>query len=247
MWPFSKKGDGAVVESRYANLAQALQSSFQRVRGDMDNVNTWLNYLYHQDSHKQSVIEGLSRQVSDLSTNISHIGSAKVSHESHDHPEMQEMHGVLARLKKAEGMIEQLKVSGSSVQPLIGKISEINSKISLIEQNQKGIFERLKDMSSRVEKSELTRTRTSLNLREKIVRKVAKHSKDYIKNLILSTIGKYDQMSALQLREMIVEEQGLCSISTFYRILEEIEQEENVSMIARGKEKVYIPKMVRKH
>jgi hypothetical protein len=84
-------------------------------------------------------------------------------------------------------------------------------------------------------------------LREKIVKKVARRSKDYIKGLLLSAITKYDQISALQLREMIVEEQGLCSKSTFYRILEEIEEEESVSMISRGKEKAYMPKLAAKH
>jgi len=88
---------------------------------------------------------------------------------------------------------------------------------------------------------------SSVEASEKSARKVARHSKEYIKNIILSTIGKFDQVQALQLREMIVEEQGLCSKSTFYRLLEELEAEESVSMIARGKEKVYIPKIVRKH
>jgi hypothetical protein len=238
MWPFKKKGDGEIAGSNMVQMAMALQGSFQRVRNDMDNVNTWLNYLYSQDSHKQSLIEGLRGQVAHLSA------GAHPAHSEHSHPEME---GVLERLKNAEDKIEHVKVSVHSEQPVISRITELNSKISLVEQNQKSIFERLKDIAVRVEKAELSRTRSSMNLREKIIRKVARHSKEYIKNLILSTIGKYEQIQAIQLREMIVEEQGLCSKSTFYRLLEEIEAEDNVSMIARGKEKVYIPKIVKKH
>jgi len=79
------------------------------------------------------------------------------------------------------------------------------------------------------------------------VKKVARHSKDYVKNLILSAISRYDQISAMQLREMVVEEQGLCSKSTFYRILEEIEAEDRVEMVAQGKEKAYLPRIAAKH
>lgn len=237
MWPFKKKGDGEIAGSKMVQMAMALQGSFQRVRNDMDNVNTWLNYLYNQDSHKQSLIEDLRGQ-------ITHLSAGTGTQSEHSHPEME---GVLERLKKAEDKIEHVNVSVHSEQPVISKITELNSKISLVEQNQKSIFERLKDIAVRVEKAEISRTRSSMNLREKIVRKVARHSKEYIKNLILSTIGKYEQIQAIQLREMIVEEQGLCSKSTFYRLLEEIEAEDNVSMIARGKEKVYVPKIVKKH
>jgi hypothetical protein len=237
MWLFRKKktGEGELAESRISQMAFALQNSFQRVRNDMDNVNTWINYLYNLDSQRQALIEDIRSNVVHLSTRVNSW---------HDNPGMD---SVLDRLKAAEDRIEHLKVSVHSDRPVVNKITELNSKISLVEQNQKSIFERLKDIAVRVEKVELARSRTSLNLREKIVRKVAKHSKEYIKNLILSTIGKYEHIPALHLREMIVEEQGLCSKSTFYRLLEEIEVEEQVSMIARGKEKVYVPKIVKKH
>ncbi len=78
------------------------------------------------------------------------------------------------------------------------------------------------------------------NIREKVLKKIARSSKDYIKNLVLSLVNKYSKVSALQLREMIVEEQGLCSKSSFYRILEELEHEGMLNIISRGKIKVYL-------
>lgn len=86
-------------------------------------------------------------------------------------------------------------------------------------------------------------------LREKMIKKIARNSKDYIKGMILSLIRKYNRISAMALREMVVEEQALCSKSSFYRLLEEIEKEEGITAISSGKEKVYVselPKHARK-
>ena len=86
--------------------------------------------------------------------------------------------------------------------------------------------------------------RTSVSaLKEKILRRVTRNSKDYIKGIISSLINKYGRISAMQLREMIVEEQGLCSKSSFYRILDEIEREEGFTVISSGREKVYVSKL----
>ena len=52
-------------------------------------------------------------------------------------------------------------------------------------------------------------------------------------------------MSALQLKEMVVEEQGLCSKSSFYRILEEIESLDEIVTIKKGKEKHYMAKKIK--
>jgi len=80
-------------------------------------------------------------------------------------------------------------------------------------------------------------------LKEHILRRISKNSKDYIKSVVLGIIRKYGKISALQLREMIVEEQGLCSKSSFYRVLEELEQENVMQLVSRGKEKVYVPSL----
>lgn len=72
------------------------------------------------------------------------------------------------------------------------------------------------------------------------MRKLARNSKDYIKNLVLGLVHKYGKMGALQLREMVVDEQGLCSKSSFYRILEEMEKEHSLQIISDGKHTVYV-------
>jgi hypothetical protein len=77
------------------------------------------------------------------------------------------------------------------------------------------------------------------SIRERLLRKIAKSSKDHVKSLIKSLIIKYGQISALHLREIVVEEQALCSKSSFYRILEELETDEDLTVMHDKKEKKY--------
>ena len=84
-------------------------------------------------------------------------------------------------------------------------------------------------------------------IKEKIIKRITKNSKDYIKSIILSYIKKYSKITALQLKEMVVEEQGLCSKSSFYRLLEELEEEPELGVIKKGKEKHYIAKLTKKN
>ena len=94
-------------------------------------------------------------------------------------------------------------------------------------------------LSKRIERLEEKRQ----NVKEKIISRIVKNTKGYIKNIIMSYIKKYNTIAALQLKEMIVHEQGLCSKSTFYRLLEELEQEADIGVIKEGKEKKYIAKV----
>ena len=84
-------------------------------------------------------------------------------------------------------------------------------------------------------------------IKEKIIKRITKNSKDYIKSIILSYIKKYGKITALQLKEMVVEEQGLCSKSSFYRLLEELEEEPEIGVLKKGKEKHYIAKVEKKN
>jgi hypothetical protein len=83
----------------------------------------------------------------------------------------------------------------------------------------------------------LERKRTTI--RERIVKKIVKNTKLYVKNLLIGYIKRYGKVSALQLKEMIVHDQQLCSKSSLYRMLDEIEREPDIGVIKTGKEKHY--------
>lgn len=102
------------------------------------------------------------------------------------------------------------------------------------------ILSKMQELSSRMDSIELQKPDKKIGIRDRLVRKIAKNSKDYIKSVIYSLIKKYSQISAPQLKEIVVEEQGLCSKSSFYRLLGEMEQESEVESIQKGKEKTYL-------
>ncbi len=107
------------------------------------------------------------------------------------------------------------------------------------------VFNRLESLNTRLDAVDSSigtlqqKTDTKQNLKEKIFKKVTRHSKDYIKSMLLSYIKKYGKISGLQLREIVVEEQGLVSKSSFYRLLIELEEDDTVSVVHEGKEKHY--------
>jgi len=81
------------------------------------------------------------------------------------------------------------------------------------------------------------KVRTS-HLREKIASTVGRQSKEYIKRAILSVCGKYESITATSLREIVVDEQKLCSRSSFYRLLDELAAEGNMDVSSSGKERI---------
>ena len=82
-------------------------------------------------------------------------------------------------------------------------------------------------------------------IREKVVKRVTRNSKEYVKQLVLSYIRKYTQIGALQLKDMIVYDQGLCSKSSFYRLLDEIETMEAIGVVKKGNKKYYLYKQLK--
>jgi uncharacterized protein YoxC len=122
------------------------------------------------------------------------------------------------------------------------RISHLNQRVDQILSAQLPIMDNLEQMHQ-----EVTKDKPKVGLKQKILKRITKNSKTYVKNLILSFIRKYEKISALTLREMIVDEQELCSKSSFYRILEELEQEEDVTVISDGKQKVYMMKILKRN
>jgi len=120
-------------------------------------------------------------------------------------------------------------------ETLMERVQHISDKLDKIEESKQ------KTPARRIVQQPAVRPVSAF--REKMVKKIARNSKDYIKSMVLSMIRKYGRISAMALREMIVDEQVLCSKSSFYRLLEEIEQEEGITSISSGREKVYVSEL----
>lgn len=123
-------------------------------------------------------------------------------------------------------------------EDLLNRLHNIEKRLSL------GITTPdISEIQTRLEKLEQKKT----NIKERLIKRITRNSKEYVKSVILSLIKKYEKIPALQLKEMIVDEQGLCSKSSFYRLLEEIEVLEDIGVIREGKEKHYIGKLTKQH
>ena len=125
------------------------------------------------------------------------------------------------------------------LQGIITKIKELNEKIDELARKQSTQTHiDISHIEKRLEKLEQKKQ----SAREKIMKKITRNSKEYVKSIILSYIKKYEKISALQLKEIIVDEQNFCSKSSFYRILDEIDELEDIGVVRHGKEKHYISK-----
>lgn len=104
------------------------------------------------------------------------------------------------------------------------------------------VLQRIHQISSRLNEIEQQKVEKRYAGRDRLVQKVAKNSKEYVKTVIKSLITKYNRISGPQLKEIVVEEQGLCSKSSFYRLLGELEVENFIGCLQTGKEKEYFSK-----
>lgn len=159
------------------------------------------------------------------------------------------------RLQSIETYLTQLHTFNSQVKKVVdehykheetlNRLSEVEKRLYYIQNSleHKSASPEIKEKIEIIKEKKNTVRR---NLKEKMIRSITRNSKDYIKSTILSLIQKYERVSGFKLKEIVVEEQGLCSKSSFYRILEELEKSEGLGAIREGKEKVFFVKLVGK-
>ena len=150
----------------------------------------------------------------------------------------------LSYMPKKPDDIKKIIDSYYSFDNVMDKIKMLNDKIdNLTIQPQKEHYG-LNEIENRLSNLEEQKRAT---IREKVVKRVTRNSKEYVKSLILSYIRKYGQISTLQLKDMVVYDQGLCSKSSFYRLLDELEVLEEIGTVKRGRQKYYLYKQIKEH
>ncbi len=209
---------------RVEEFQKVVEISFERLKQDNHAIRQWLNFLWTQNLAQQKQVSELKEMLENMPVNKQQIARIIDEHYAFE--------PLLDRLRRAETKVEEL--------------SAIKGRVNAIEEAQKPIFERLREISLELSKPkpavivrEQPQERERTFLQERIVKQLTRNSKETIKTLILSMIRKYQKISGLQLREMIVEEQHLCSKSSFYRLLDGLEKELGLQVVVDGKEKVY--------
>ena len=231
------------LKVKVGNIDVRLQNSFENVKADINNLYSWVDYLHSVAGYQGSMINEMHSTIKDLPKNKQEI-RALIDEFYDSQPFAEKINEILSRIT----LLEQSGPAGTEIATLKLKVNEILKQ-------HPSVFEALADMRRKLDSYEnkvfqaspsptqdiqnVKRKYSKPKLQEKIIRTVARSSKEYVKNLILQQILKQKNLSALQLREDIVEQQGIASKSSFYRMLEELEKEGLIGMMRVGKGKHY--------
>ena len=210
------------TERKLKQINDIVKRSFLNVKRDTTNIFQWLNHFYKKSMEQEQLIKQLQVELSYMPKTREEIRRIVDDYYSFE--------GIMAKIKELNYKVDDLARIQQQKQmpPLPSMPKEMQTDISYIEK--------------RLEKLE----QKKLSLKEKIVKRLTRNSKEYIKSVITSYIKKYEKISALQLKEIVVDEQNFCSKSSFYRLLEEIEELDDIGVIKQGKEKHYVSKAVKR-
>lgn len=212
---FWKKEDA--TEKKLKQMNELLKKSFANVKRDTTNIFQWLNYLFKKNQEQEQTINELQVELSYIPRTREDIRRIIDDYYSFE--------GMMARMRDLNDKVDEL--ARTQYEHVPRQIVTHSTDVSHIEK--------------RLEKLE----QKKVTLKEKIMKRLTRNSKAYVKGVMISYIKKYGRISALQLKEMVVDEQNFCSKSSFYRLLEEIEVHEDIGVIKEGKEKHYFSKVTK--
>jgi len=214
------------TEEKLEIIDYSIRASFLNVKKDNQLIHKWIDYLYKRLIYQEQVIKSLNEELSLIPKRPEDIKKIIDHYYSYD-----ELSNKISYLNYRIDKIAELQIQEK--QTPISSVKNLPLQETLLEDAA------IEHIAKRLKK--LGQGKTSM--REKIMKRLTKNSKDYLKGMLIGYIKKYGSITATQLKDMMVEEQGLCSKSSFYRMLEEVELEENIGVMRQGKEKHYLYKI----
>jgi len=209
-------------------INELLKRSFSNVKRDTANIFQWLQYLYRKNIEQEQLIKGMQLELSYIPKTRDEIRKIVDDYYSFE--------GMMAKLRQLDAKVDELaNAKDQQHQPAQPQQVVIHKETPQRMDNEIDIIER------RLERLEQKKA----SVKERIIKRIARNSKEYVKSVILSYIRKYEKISALHLKDMVVDEQNFCSKSSFYRLLDEIEQLDDIGVIKHGKEKHYLSKTLK--
>lgn len=217
------------IEKKLMQINEILKKSFANVKRDTTNIFQWLNYLYRKNTEQEQTIKRLQLELSYIPKTRDDIRRIVDDYYSFE--------GIMAKLRELNYKVNELAKyqmkSESTLQQAAQPIQrEIPRELQI---DLAAIEKRLENLEHK-----------KISIKEKIIKRLTRNSKEYVKSVTLSYIRKYEKISALQLKEIVVDEQNFCSKSSFYRLLEEIEELDEIGVIKQGKEKHYLLKVAKR-
>ena len=215
------------TEKKLSQMNELLKKSFSNVKRDTSNIFQWLNYFYRKNMEQERLIKNLQLEFSYIPKTREDVRRIIDDYYSFE--------GLMSKIKELNYKVDELAKMRFSPEHET-RMPQASKEIPKEFQND------IVSIEKRLDKLE----EKKISIKEKIIKKLTRNSKGYIKSVILSYIKKYERISALQLKEIVVDEQNFCSKSSFYRLLEEIEEMDDTGVIKQGKEKHYISKALKR-
>ena len=245
------------LRERLQNLEAGFHEMHGRSTANQHNTVQWINYLHHQQSslqqqqsrqrplseeqvrtivEKHAAIDILLARIRGIEERI----TGMVSPVRAEVIERQVEAAVQRTVAQAKhDLLKAEQQFGSTRDEVLGQLRRIAERVDVLEAGRPAHSAAL--ASARAPEPSAEEPFTSLQHR--LLKRIAKHPKHVVKSAILTLIQKYGQMQGTELREMVVEEQTLCSKSSFYRLLEELEKDGAIEVLGDGKEKTYADAM----
>ena len=224
---FWKKDD---TNKRLEQMNELLKKSFANVKRDTANIFQWLNYFHKKNLEQEQTINGLQLELSYMPKTREDIRRIIDDYYSFE--------GIMAKIRELNEKTDELARKQAAHAEKHVPQPQLQQPVQATAEMNAGLL----NIEKRLEKLE----QKKLSIKEKIMKKLTKNSKEYVKSVIISYIRKYERISALQLKEIVVDEQHFCSKSSFYRLLEEIEESDEIGVIRHGKEKHYVLKALKR-
>ncbi len=210
-----------------------LQAELQKVNANVRSVHA------HHDARSREMSGSLSGSVAQQ------VAQQFSGFKSQIHQETTALVSSMVEKKHQESLRQfgqfenSVRSSLGALGEKVGRVDVLESRMASVEAEIPKVVSALDSMRSRVEQASSVSSgaRARSSLQERVERKVHRGGKDFLKQSIRSLVQKYGRLSALQIREILVDEQGLCSKSTLYRLLDEVEKE--FSLSNEGREKVF--------
>ncbi len=238
---FFKKNKSEKEEKSMTKISSFLTTSFNHVKNDIQTVVEWLKYFNQKHDEHDQKIQETELKLRQMEQNLAYL--------PYIHAQLQQLqnqpnnHNIL--LQKVRNLHNKVSMMDHDHAPILRRLEEIEQALLNKKSHSKPIFNKLQEVASRLEILENQPiSAPKKTIKDKLYTNITRNSKEYVKKLILSLITKYESISATQLKQIVVDEQGLCSKSTFYRILREAEAQDFIDVVTHGKEKRYIAKQL---
>ncbi len=207
------------------------------------NLLEWTKYFHQKHKEHDKRLEDIEQKLTLIPTEHDIRGLVDMHYLNHD---------VRDRLNVLHARINQMTMEHQHmphrVKQLHEKLRNLEQKHSLLHDKHDNLREMHKELSQKPVQNVILNEKPmekKSHFKDKLIVNLAKNSKNYVKTSILNIIKRYGEIKGSKIKEMVVEEQKLCSKSSLYRILSEIEKEqEELTVIRQGKDKNYSIKKI---